>query len=86
MDLIRPFLIGGRLRPCAGTGAGAGDGSSGGRCTKGGRTGWRSSTFVVGAVVVSEVGEEVVCEPMIVVVLISPSETSVVLDTPSETK
>ena len=81
LDLIRSLLVGGRLRSCAGADAGAGDGSSGGKYTRGGRTGWRSSTFLVGVVVVSEGGEEIVCEPRVVVVLTSPSETYVALDT-----
>ena len=81
---IRPLLVGGRMRSGAGAGAGAGGGSSGGRCSGGGRTGWGSSTLLVESVVVSEDGEELVWELSLVVVLISPSEASVVLDTPSE--
>ena len=84
MVLIHPLLVGGRLRSGAGAGAGSGDGSSGGRCTRGGRAGWSSSTLLVGAVGVSKGGEELVFEPRVVVLLTSPSETSVVLDTPSE--
>ena len=60
LALIRPLLVGGRLRSGAGSGVGAGDGSSGGRCTGGGRTGLGLSTLLVGVVVVSEDGEELV--------------------------
>ena len=84
LDLIRPLLVDGSLRSCAGAGTGAADGSSGEKCTEGGRTGWRSSTLLVGVVVVSEGVEEVVPGPMGVVILTSPSETSVVLNNPSE--
>ena len=82
--LICAPLLGGRLRSGAGAGAGAGDSSSGGRFTGVGRTDWRSSTLLDGVVVASEDGEDVVWEPKVVVLLKSPSETSVVLDTPCE--
>ena len=64
---------------------GAGDGSSGGGCTGGGRTGEGPSTLLFESVVESVDGEELVWELSLVVVLISPSETSIVLDNPSET-
>ena len=48
--LIRPLLVGERLRSGAGAGAGPGDGSSDGRCTGGGMTGWGSSTLLFGVV------------------------------------
>ena len=81
--LIRPLLVGRILISGVGDSAGAGDGSSGGRYAGGDRTGWGSSTLLVVVVVVSEDGEELVCEPRVVVLPTYPSET-VVLDTPSE--
>ena len=84
LDLILPLLVGGSLRSSVGAGAGADDGSSGDKYIGGGRTGSCSSTLLIGVEVVSEGGEEVVSEPRGGVILTSPSETSDVLDTPSE--
>ena len=58
--LIRPLLVGGRLRSAAGAGVGAGDGSLGGRCNRDSRTSGRSSTLLFDSVVTSVDGEELV--------------------------
>ena len=60
------------------------DGSSGGRCTGGGTTGGGSSMLLFDSVLASTDGEDLVWEIMLVVVLVSHSESSVVFDTPSE--
>ena len=80
MGLIRPLLVGGRLR----SGVGVCDGFPGSRCIGGGRTGGGSSTLLFESMFVSADGEELSWELFRIVVMDSPSERSVVFDTSSE--
>ena len=57
---------------------------SGGRCTGCVRTNGRTSTLLFEFVVAYVDGKELVCELVLVVVLISPFETSIVFDNTSE--